>query len=115
MTVPVLELNHVAIHVKDLAASQHFYGDVLGLPLLPRPDFNFPGAWYAFGRQELHLIEETALAETDRHNHHFALLVEDTYAVRAELEKRGFTQFDSHGLRPDGAVQLFFATQTGTA
>ena len=39
------DLNHVALHVSDLDASRKFYGELLGLEKIKRPDFNFPGEW----------------------------------------------------------------------
>ena len=91
----------------------HFYGEILGLPPLPRPAFDFPGAWFAFGNQELHLIEDKTLEPDDRMHHHFALLVDDTYTARAELESKGVTRFISHGIRPDGPIQLFLLDPDG--
>ena len=53
----VLELNHVAIHVADVERSAAFYREVLRLEPLPRPAFDYPGAWFRLGaRQELHLL-----------------------------------------------------------
>jgi len=40
-----LTLNHFTIRTTDLDASRHFYADVLGLTVGPRPDFPFPGLW----------------------------------------------------------------------
>jgi catechol 2,3-dioxygenase-like lactoylglutathione lyase family enzyme len=40
-----LTLNHFSIRTTDLEASRHFYADVLGLTVGPRPDFPFPGLW----------------------------------------------------------------------
>ena len=113
MPLTVKELNHVAIHVRDLAASIHFYETILELPRLPRPNFSFGGAWFAFGSQELHLVEDLTLVESRRAHHHFALRIDDTYKAREYLEQKGFTAFRSHGLRPDGAVQLFFYDPDG--
>lgn len=109
----IQELNHVAIDVRDLASSEDFYGRVMGLRKIPRPAFEFPGAWYALGNQELHLIVNKDLEPGDRMHHHFALLVEDTYTVRTELEQRGWTKFISHAPRVDNAIQLFLLDPDG--
>ena len=42
-------LFHVAIKTNDLDATVKFYTDVLGMKLVHRPDFGFPGAWIAAG------------------------------------------------------------------
>ncbi len=52
-----LGVHHVSINVDDLEANLAFYVDQLGLEVLPRPDFGFPGAWLRSGPQELHLIQ----------------------------------------------------------
>ena len=53
----ILELNHIALHVADLERSVAFYREVLRLVPIPRPAFDFPGAWFQLGAvQELHLI-----------------------------------------------------------
>jgi catechol 2,3-dioxygenase-like lactoylglutathione lyase family enzyme len=49
-------LHHVGICVTDLARAKAFYGGVLGLRELPRPPFDFGGAWYQIGDCQLHLI-----------------------------------------------------------
>jgi glyoxylase I family protein len=50
-------LHHIGICVTDLARAKQFYGEVLGLRELPRPPFDFGGAWYQLGdHQQLHLI-----------------------------------------------------------
>ncbi len=113
MAIAVKELNHVAIHVSNLDESIHFYRDILELPVLDRPAFDFGGAWFAFGTQELHLIEDKALASSARRHHHFALLVDDTTAVEEHLKVKGWTAIVSHGSRPDGAPQLFITDPDG--
>jgi catechol 2,3-dioxygenase-like lactoylglutathione lyase family enzyme len=40
-----LSLNHFTIRTTDLEATRHFYADVLGLTVGPRPAFPFPGLW----------------------------------------------------------------------
>ncbi len=44
-----LSLNHFSIRSADLAACQHFYTEVLGLQVGPRPEFPFPGLWLYAG------------------------------------------------------------------
>ena len=45
----VTGLFHVAIKTNNLDATVKFYTDVLGMKLVHRPDFGFPGAWIAAG------------------------------------------------------------------
>jgi glyoxylase I family protein len=78
------EIHHVSIVVTDLKRSKRFYGGVLGLQEIPRPSFDFPGAWYQIGRsQQLHLIvhdrAQTLRVEggIDTRDGHFALRVKD--------------------------------------
>jgi catechol 2,3-dioxygenase-like lactoylglutathione lyase family enzyme len=52
----VRRAHHVSFAIADLARARRFYGEVLGLPEIPRPDFGFPGAWYRAGEIEVHLI-----------------------------------------------------------
>ena len=112
-TLVIHELNHIALYVRDLDASMHFYGDVLGLPVLRRPAFDFPGAWYSLGAQELHLIVETRNPDRDRGAVHFALRVEDAATAREMLLARGVVDMSDANPRPDGAVQVFLNDPDG--
>ncbi len=47
----------MSINVVDVEAAIAFYRDVLELPVLERPAFDFAGAWFGLGEQQLHLIE----------------------------------------------------------
>jgi catechol 2,3-dioxygenase-like lactoylglutathione lyase family enzyme len=40
-------LFHIAIKTNDLAATERFYTELLGLKKVARPDFGYPGAWLA--------------------------------------------------------------------
>jgi len=74
-------LHHVSITVTDLERSRRFYHEVLGLPEIARPPFDFPGAWFALGAQQhLHLIVHNRATlrgdkPIDGRDNHFAIRV----------------------------------------
>ncbi len=110
----VRQLNHVAIHVADVDASVAFYRDVLRLPELPRPAFDFPGAWFQLGPdQELHLIGDR---DQPVHSHHrgghFALVVDSLDQWEAHLDGVEATRL-ARKTRPDGAFQTFVQDPDG--
>jgi catechol 2,3-dioxygenase-like lactoylglutathione lyase family enzyme len=85
-------LRHVSLCVSDLAQAKAFYGDVLGLEELPRPDLGIPGAWLSVGGDlQLHLLEnpERASAGADHRlsiaDPHFALWINDVPSMVEEL------------------------------
>lgn len=88
--------HHVSLNVEDLDASRAFYGELLGLPEIERPDFGFPGAWYQAGPVQLHLIVPPSGADVGRTAptltplaNHLAFEIEDYDAVKAKLEAEG--------------------------
>ena len=93
--IVVETLHHVSINVTDLVRARQFYGTVFGLRELPRPDFDFDGAWYALGDRQLHLIvhppTRTLRGTTviDGRDGHFAIRVGDFDATLAELQRHG--------------------------
>ncbi len=111
--IEIYELNHVAITVSDLEQSRRFYGEILGLKEIARPAFSFPGAWFALGSQELHLIHDVRMRPEERPHHHFALRVPDAFAARAELEAKGVAEMRGPSPRPDGPMQLFLPDPDG--
>lgn len=115
----ITQLNHVALHVADLDASVRFYRDVLGLAELPRPAFDFPGAWFAIGPadagQELHLIARSPKeggAYSVPRERHWAMRVEDMDAAAETLRRHGVA-FQPPKPRPDGALQVFLRDPDG--
>lgn len=109
-----LQLNHVAIHVADVARSVAFYTDILQLEPLQRPAFSFPGAWFRIGAdQELHLIGDNQYPAVAQHRgNHFAMLIEDVAAWEQHLQQAGIAYFPRR-VRPDGAYQIFLADPDG--
>jgi catechol 2,3-dioxygenase-like lactoylglutathione lyase family enzyme len=110
----ILQLNHVALHTRDLASSCRFYGEVLGLEPMERPAFDFPGAWFRAGRdQEVHLIGRIPPAgHPPPHERHFAFRVDSIESARSRLEKLGL-EFRGPKPRPDGALQVFLRDPDG--
>lgn len=51
------DLHHIAVPCRDAQASERFYCQVLGFRPLPRPPFDFPGAWLYAGGIQIHLIQ----------------------------------------------------------
>src|SRR5690349_14254069 len=95
----ILELNHVAIHVQDVEKSCEFYSTVLKLERIPRPAFDFPGAWFRLGvNQELHIIggRRDPIISHNRGNH---------FALRAEHLQAWEKHFKTLGVEMRGPVQ----------
>jgi glyoxylase I family protein len=106
-------IHHAAVPVRDVARSKEFYGEVLGLLEIKRPRFDFGGAWYGVGDQQLHLIEHPEgtfrrrRAGLDSHDVHFALRVESFTAALARLAGYGYRVADvDHGAMVAAAVGL---------
>ncbi len=110
----IRQLNHVALHVADVQRSVAFYRDVLKLPSMPRPEFDFPGAWFRLGGdQELHLIGDRQLPVHSHHRgNHFALIVDDLDAWERHLDACGARRLPRK-TRPDGALQTFVQDPDG--
>jgi lactoylglutathione lyase len=110
----IRELNHVALHVTDVAQSCEFYARVLRLEPMARPAFDFPGAWFRLGaHQELHLIGRAEeRVSPPGHNNHFALQVDDIRAWEGHLQRTG-APFRPPKPRPDGAQQIFLQDPDG--
>jgi catechol 2,3-dioxygenase-like lactoylglutathione lyase family enzyme len=108
------QLDHVALHVADVERSVRFYRDVLRLEPIPRPAFDFPGAWFRLGEtQELHLIgrREAAVHSHNRGNH-YALMVDDIDAWEAWFREQE-VEYLPRRTRPDGAYQVYIIDPDG--
>lgn len=114
MKLTIKELNHVAIYVADVEKSIKFYTEILGLKELPRPAFDFPGAWFQLGmEQELHLIGiRTEPVVSGSRSNHFALEVVDLHAWEDHLIQKNAT-YRPPKPRPDGILQIFLQDPDG--
>ncbi|MGF1494522.1 MAG: VOC family protein [Microcoleaceae cyanobacterium] len=112
----ILNALHAAILVSDLAASDHFYGNVLGLPQTER-SLNFPGTWYQVGAFQVHLIQASEVFPDEVNpakwgrNRHLAFAIDDVAAAKQRLTEQGYSvQMSSSGRAalfvqdPDGNI-----------
>ena len=82
-------LDHCSVIITDVARSQHFYRELLGLKEIAPPNtFDFVVLWFDLGGgQTLHLLLKPK-ADTISPRH-FALGVKDANAAREHLRSRG--------------------------
>ena len=54
--MPITELNHYFVRARNLEKSKDFYVNVLGMEVMPRPDFPFFGYWLGVnGNIQVHM------------------------------------------------------------
>ena len=105
-------LHHVSLNVTDLKKSKAFYGEVLGLKEIPRPDFDFPGAWYDIECQQLHLIADPSSQTLRKDKHlssregHFALRVENYHDALQWLKEKDVETLEKPHSK-SGFAQIF--------
>lgn len=91
-TMQILGIDHlqVAIPLGGEALARTFYGAILGLPELAKPEAMQlrGGAWFACGSMQLHLGVETDFRPAKKA--HPALLVADLAGLTAELIAAGY-------------------------
>lgn len=121
-------LDHVALLVKDVESTRQFYGQVLGLEEISRPQsFDFPGAWFALGTQSLHIIGESEVGRTRQvqpGNYrsdelargrvpHIAFEVENLAETVAYLNEKNIPIAGGPRPRGDGVMQLYICDPDG--
>ena len=117
MSGQFLGIHHASVVVADTARSLAFYRDVLGLPVLERPDLPFPGAWLGVGVQQIHLLQlpnpdpMDGRPEHGGRDRHVALAVSGLEAIRVRLDEAGLPYTSSRSGRP----ALFLRDPDGNA
>ncbi len=121
-------LDHVALLVKDVEITRQFYGQVLGLEEILRPQsFDFSGAWFAIGTQSLHIIGESEAGRTQQvqpgnyrpdelalgRATHIAFEVDDLQETVAYLNAEGVPIAGGPRPRGDGVMQLYICDPDG--
>jgi len=86
--IRVKKLDHVALDVVDVEKAASFYGDLLGLQEIARPEsFDFPGKWYDIGNSVLHIIGPR---KPSIGAHHIAFWVDDVHDCATVIREAGF-------------------------
>ncbi|WP_420638656.1 VOC family protein [Candidatus Poriferisocius sp.] len=105
------QLDHGSVCVGDIDEAVTFYGDVLGLSRIPRPDFGFPGAWFNAGGFPVHLTTGGTLRGADAplraNESHLAFRVDDIEAMMERLAAHGVTTWELPD-SPAALRQVFF-------
>ncbi|TYR80647.1 glyoxalase [Priestia megaterium] len=112
------ELHHVSITVTNLKKAKDFYSETLCLPEIERPDFDFEGAWYQIGKQQLHLIvlRHSQTLRTNKslnsREGHFALRVTDYHETLNWLKEKNVEILEKPTSK-SGFAQIFCADPDG--
>lgn len=61
----LVDINHVAIRTLDLAKTNHFYTEILGMAFAPRPPMDFPGSWLQMGGSMIHVVAGDAALDPE--------------------------------------------------
>lgn len=112
-------LDHFTINTGNLAATERFYVDVVGLELAPRPDLGVPGIWLK-GREQaqaiVHVLEvtgrEPAGCEVRSSVDHIAFHATDFERARSRLEGLGLP-WCGNVIADFGLWQLMFYDPNG--
>jgi catechol 2,3-dioxygenase-like lactoylglutathione lyase family enzyme len=85
-------IRHTGVPVTDVKKAKRFYGDVLGLKEIPRPNIpGIPGMWYEWKGVQVHIIGQRDAKKGKRLpavGSHIAIQVEDLEAAKKELKRR---------------------------
>lgn len=105
-------IHHVSLAVTDIEKAKHFYGELLGFEEIERPPFDFPGAWYQIGNQQLHLIvhqDAKTLRRSDSletRDGHFGVRVSDYYKTLEFLKSKQI-EIEERPESVSGFAQIF--------
>ena len=102
----VVRLDHVAIPASNLEIAKRFYGDILGLALLPSPKGT---QWFKCGENFIHVLDtsESDLAKSGMWSRrHIAIDVSDLLKCAEELRAND-VKMERGPLKEKGLFRLF--------
>ena len=105
-------LDHINIRTTEMAKTQAFFTEILGLTVGWRPAFPFGGAWlYAGGKDVVHLVEVRQAGAASRGSalDHFAFTIDDYEGAQARLDAVGLAYEPS--VSPEGDIRQMFVTE----
>jgi glyoxylase I family protein len=109
-------LHHVARLTKRLDESRAFYREVLGFVEIPRPGFNFEGAWLLLHGLQLHLIVDRSIPDGEgaiqTRDNHLAFEVDDIEAAERRLQDLKLS-YKLNAQANTGVKQIFFRDPDG--
>jgi len=114
------QLDHLAIHVRNLQASTQFYQSVLGLQIIPDPFQDGQHIWLHVGvHQQLHLISGAQKTTGEDMQVHMAFRVRSVDEFVRRLRDLHVTFVNLKGeagqiaTRPDGIKQVYLQDPDG--
>jgi catechol 2,3-dioxygenase-like lactoylglutathione lyase family enzyme len=111
----VTRFHHVSVNCHGAALDDMvaFYGGLLGLDDVPRPEIpGVGGHWHAVGDQQLHVVAAPPRGTPiDATGNHYCVAVADLDAAVAELEARGIPY--QRGLQGESVVQIWINDPAG--
>ena len=108
----IIGLDHINIRTTDLAKTQAFFTEILGLTVGWRPEFSFGGAWlYAGAKDVVHLVEVSRAGVASRGSalDHFAFTIDDYEDAQRKLDAAGLGYEPS--VSPNGGIRQMFLTE----
>lgn len=114
-----VKLNHIAVYVEDLAKSQSFYSNIIGLEEIEEPFKDGLHVWYKLGSSQLHLIEGEWKQPTINKNNHLCFSIEDMESFIENLKAKNVPFENWLGEsgkitnRVDGVKQIYFQDPNG--
>lgn len=112
--MPALAMNHFTLLTKNVADTEAFYRDLLGLKAGYRPPISRPGVWLYAGEQPvLHVIDPQRMPSAPHGViDHMAFTATDLSEIIAKLKRRGLT-YELRQQGETGVWQLFFHDPNG--